>query len=179
MSGPGPLAPVRVVVAAGPVRPPVSPPARVTHPLPLGLRREEDFNNYIGEESGAGGDDAAELSSTASAALARIADAIGGNIVWPFFSSASQALLGSKDWRQERAALLGLSLIASGCKKTLVPQIRNIVQVSRSAWWPVASSAVEPLPSPPCAAVDRACFPTSATPTPASGTPPPGASASS
>ena len=62
------------------------------------LYREEDFNNYMGEE--ADGSDDAEMSTTASVALTRIADAIGGNVVWPLFAAASQRLLASKDWRQ-------------------------------------------------------------------------------
>ena len=85
---------------------------------PAWASKDDAFDNYTGDEH----DDDDEMSAYAAATLDRLAKALGGKVVWPTFRECSGPYFASGEWQRRRAALVSLSLILEGCKRTLLPQ---------------------------------------------------------
>ncbi len=89
---------------------------------PLWATKYDDFGRYAGDES----EDDDEMVSAGASALDRIAKAMGGKVVWPIFKECIKPYAVSEKWQLRRAAVLAMSLIVEGCKKVLLPQLRQL-----------------------------------------------------
>jgi importin-5 len=87
------------------------------------VKKADDFARYVGDES----EDDDEMASAGASALDRIAKAMGGKVVWPIFKECIKPYAAADRWQLRRAAVIGTSLIVEGCKKVLLPQVRQLV----------------------------------------------------
>jgi importin-5 len=90
---------------------------------PAWASKSDDFARYAGDES----EDDDETASAGAAALDRIAKAMGGKVVWPVFKECVKQYASSSQWQHRRAAVLAMSLVVEGCKRVLLPQIRQLI----------------------------------------------------
>lgn len=88
---------------------------------PAWASKEDEFGNYVGDES----DDDDEMASVAASTLDRLAKALGGKVVWPTFRECAAPYFASPKWQCRRAAVIAMSLIVEGCKRVLLPQVRG------------------------------------------------------
>jgi len=59
----------------------------------------------------------------------RVALAIRGKLLVPVVFRLLPPLLSSPDWRQRYAAVMAISWVGEGCHKTLVPELKNVVNL--------------------------------------------------
>ena len=88
---------------------------------PAWASKDDEFGSFSGDEC----DDDDEMAAVASGTLDRLAKALGGKVVWPTFRECVGPYFASGDWKFRRSALLSTSLVAEGCKRTLLPQVRG------------------------------------------------------
>lgn len=101
-------------------------PSLIEQCLALMCDIEEDEDWYVTDQVLEDDDD--DNATVGEASLDRMATALGGKAVWPLAKQRiAQLLANTQQWQHRHAAIMALSCIGEGCKKSMEPSISEIV----------------------------------------------------
>lgn len=85
--------------------------------------KEDDLNFYSGES------DETDLAQAGQGAVDRVAQALGGNVVYPILKSLVGPLVAHAEWQRRRAGVLGLALAGDGCGPVMRGELTDLIPV--------------------------------------------------
>ena len=88
----------------------------------------DTWESYENDDVFGDGAEEDEFATVGEQAFDRISRAVGGKVLFPIAMPMAEAALGSSDWKFRRAGLTALALMAEGCQKAILPNLKAITE---------------------------------------------------